>query len=106
MRRFVLLVFAGVLVSGCSHSKPPQRFVRIPDVVGLAADRGMERIHAVGLCPRPRLADTIGSPPYSTVAAVNPAPGVRVRAGTIVTVDVAPASGGTFNMQFIRYKGC
>jgi hypothetical protein len=63
-----------------------------PDVVGLAADRGIQRVRAAGLCPEPRLADTIGSPPYATIAFVTPVAGVRVPSGTVVLVDIAPGS--------------
>jgi hypothetical protein len=98
-----VLVLVGVVVPGCGQSKPPRQLVRVPDVVGLAADRGIERVHAAGLCPRPRLADTIGSPPYSTVAAVTPVAGGQVPEGSIVTVDVAPSSAGA---DIFEFQGC
>jgi hypothetical protein len=68
--------------------------VRVPDVVGLAADLGIQRVHAAGLCPEPLWADTVGAPSYSLVAAMTPAPGVQVPVGTVVTLDVAPSSRG------------
>ena len=90
-----MLLYGAALVSGCGRAEPPPpRMVRVPDVVGLAADRGMQRVHAAGLCPEARWADTIGSPPYSIVARVTPVPGTQVPVGTVVAVDVAPARLG------------
>jgi len=104
VRRFVLLVLVvGAVVSGCGASKPKPRMVSVPNVVGLAADRGIQRVRAAGLCPEPRLADTIGSPPYASIAFVTPVAGVRVPAGTVVLVDIAP---GSQDANIFSFQGC
>jgi hypothetical protein len=77
--------------------------VSIPNVVGLAADRGIQRVLAAGLCPKPRLADTIGSLPYATIAFVTPVAGVQVPVRTVVLVDIAPGSQGA---NIFSFQGC
>jgi len=81
----VLLVLLATLVSGCGGAKPPPpRMVRVPDVLGLSANEGIQRVHTAGLCPVPELGDTIGSPRFSVVAAVIPPPDDRIAAGSEV----------------------
>lgn len=77
--------------------------VSVPNEVDLAADKGIQRVHAAGLCPEPRLADTIGSLPYSTIALVTPVAGVRVPAGTVMLVDIAP---GYQDANIFSFQGC
>jgi hypothetical protein len=77
--------------------------VSVPNVVGLAADKGLQRVHAAGLCPQARLASTIGPSPYSTVAALTPVAGVRVPVGTVVLVDIAPNSKYA---DIFTFQGC
>ncbi len=106
VRRLVLvLVIAslGGLVSGCGESEPSPRMVKIPNVIGLAADRGIKRLRDAGLCPQPRLASTIGSSPSSVIAALIPVPGERVPELTVVVVEVAAPSQGA---DVFEFQGC
>jgi hypothetical protein len=71
--------------------------VVVPNVVGLLADKGIERVHAAGLCPLTRWSDgTIGVPqPVSVVIAEDSPPNTEVAERGVVKVDVAPRTKGS-----------
>jgi hypothetical protein len=71
--------------------------VRIPDVIGVEAGRGIKRVYAAGLCPQPVWADsTIGGATYtySHVVALTPPAGTRVAERSTVEVLFGPAERG------------
>jgi beta-lactam-binding protein with PASTA domain len=83
---FLLFVFAGIAFVGLRSTER----ITLPNTIGMTQTAAVVRLTKLGLAPKVQPAENPGDAQPDTIVAQDPEPGVGLRPGATVTLEVAP----------------